>query len=225
MLNLGINVLFEGMNMQRLLLGLLVTIRIAFISIFISCILGVVFGVLRTTNIKIVQFIFKIYLELFRIIPILVWLFIFYYVLPSDFNINLNAEVVALIVFSLWGAAEMSDIVRGAVISLPKHQKETGKALGLNHIQLYAYILIPQAIKRTIPATINLMTRMIKTTVLLSMIGVIEVIKVGQQIIEVSNLKNPTASFWVYGCIFFLYFIICYPLSKLSQKLERKWAS
>ncbi|MGG3804230.1 amino acid ABC transporter permease [Metabacillus fastidiosus] len=225
MLSSGINVLFDGINMQRLLIGLAVTVRIAFISIAISCILGVAIGMMRTSKSKIIAFIFKIYLELFRIIPILVWLFIFYFILPTDFNINLNAEVVAILVFSLWGTAEMSDIVRGSIISLPRHQVESGKALGLSNLQLYRYILVPQAIKRTIPATINLATRMVKTTTLLVMIGVIEVIKVGQQIIENANLENPMASFWIYGFIFFLYFIICYPLSKVSQKLERKWAS
>ncbi|MGE7624239.1 amino acid ABC transporter permease [Viridibacillus sp. NPDC096237] len=225
MLNLGINVLFEGINIQRLLMGLLVTARVAVFSIIIGCTLGTIIGVIRTSKSKIIKMVFRIYLELFRIIPILVWLFVFYFVLPADFNINLDAEIVSIIVFSLWGAAEMSDIVRGALISLPKHQVESGKAIGLNTIQLYWYILIPQSLKRTLPSAINLATRMIKTTVLLVMIGVIEVVKVGQQIIEHANLKNPTASFWVYGFIFFLYFIMCYPLSKLSQRLERKWAS
>ncbi|MBK3496660.1 amino acid ABC transporter permease [Viridibacillus sp. YIM B01967] len=225
MLNSGINVLFEGINMQRLLMGLLVTARVAVFSIIIGCTLGTIIGVIRTSKSKIIKMVFRIYLELFRIIPILVWLFVFYFVLPADFNINLDAEIVSIIVFSLWGAAEMSDIVRGALISLPKHQVESGKAIGLNTIQLYWYILIPQSLKRTLPSAINLATRMIKTTALLVMIGVIEVVKVGQQIIEHANLKNPTASFWVYGFIFFLYFIMCYPLSKLSQRLERKWAS
>ena len=64
---------------------------------------------------------------------------------------------------------------------------------------------------------------MIKTTSLVVLIGVVEVVKIGQQIIETSILKAPTASFWVYGFIFFLYFIICYPLSKISKILEQKW--
>lgn len=118
----------------------------------------------------------------------------------------------------------MSDIVRGAIISLPKHQMESSKALGLSIIQMYGYVLIPQALKRSIPPTINLITRMVKTTALLTMIGVIEVIKVGQQIIEVNNRSYPIVSFWIYGFIFFLYFCICFPLSRFSRKLEKKWA-
>ncbi|MFC7687534.1 amino acid ABC transporter permease [Ureibacillus sp. GCM10028918] len=225
MLNSGISVLFEGINLQRLLLGLLVTLRVALIAVVISIALGIIIGVIRTSKNKLVQIPFRIYLELFRIIPILVWLFVIYYIVPANFDINLSSEVVALIVFSLWGTAEMSDIVRGAIISLPKHQVESSKALGLSPVQMYRYVLIPQATKRSIPPMINLITRMIKTTSLLTMIGVIEVIKVGQQIIEVNNLEYPSASFWIYGIIFFMYFCICFPLSRFSRKLEQKWAA
>ncbi len=90
-------------------------------------------------------------------------------------------------------------------------------------MDLYRYVLVPQAIRRMIPGTINLATRMIKTTSLVVLIGVIDVVKVGQQIIESSRFEFPTASFWVYGFIFILYFIICYPLSRISKKLETKW--
>ncbi|HWL11344.1 MAG TPA: amino acid ABC transporter permease, partial [Ureibacillus sp.] len=220
MLNSGISVLFDGINLQRLLLGLLVTLRVALVAVVISIVLGIIIGVIRTSKNKLVQIPFKIYLELFRIIPILVWLFAIYYIIPANFDINLSSEVVALIVFSLWGTAEMSDIVRGAIISLPRHQVESSKALGLNAFQMYRFVLIPQATKRSIPPMINLITRMIKTTALLTMIGVVEVIKVGQQIIEVNNMQYPTASFWIYGIIFFLYFCICFPLSRFSRKLE-----
>ncbi|MEL4023570.1 amino acid ABC transporter permease [Lysinibacillus endophyticus] len=225
MLNSGISVLFEGVNLERLLLGLLVTLRVALIAVVISIVMGILIGIIRTSKNKLVQIPFKLYLELFRIIPILVWLFVIYYVIPANFDLNLSAEVVALIVFSLWGTAEMSDIVRGAIISLPKHQTESSKALGLSVAQMYRYVLIPQATKRCIPPMINLITRMIKTTALLTMIGVVEVIKVGQQIIEVNNLEHPTISFWIYGFVFFLYFVICFPLSRFSRKLERKWAT
>jgi len=224
MLNSGISVLLEGNNLERLLNGLFVTLYVAFIAAIISIVLGFIIGIIRTSKNKLIQIPFRIYLELFRIIPILVWLFVIYYILPANFGLNLSSEVVALLVFSLWGIAEMSDIVRGAIISLPKHQMESSKALGLSTIQMYGYVLIPQALKRSIPPTINLITRMVKTTALLTMIGVIEVIKVGQQIIEVNNRSYPIVSFWIYGFIFFLYFCICFPLSRFSRKLEKKWA-
>lgn len=223
MQNSAISVIFQGRNFQRIFEGLITTSEIAFISIIIGSILGIFIGLSRTTKNSIVIFINKIYLELFRIIPTLVWLFIFYFEVTNVLNIDLSGEIVSIIVFTLWGAAEMGDIVRGALVSLPKHQIESGQAIGLNKLQLYRYILIPQAVRRMIPGTINLATRMVKTTSLVVLIGVIDVVKIGQQIIETSRFEFPTASFWVYGCIFFLYFMICYPLSKISKSLEAKW--
>lgn len=225
MLNSGIDVLFEGMNMQRLMGGLLITARIALLSIIAGSLLGLLLGLAQTTKSMVVRFLCRFYLELFRIIPILVWLFIVYFGIPSMLDIHVEGEAVAVVVFSLWGAAELGDIVRGALVSLPKHQLESGKALGLSFWGLYRYILIPQAVRRMLPGAINLSTRMVKTTSLVVMIGVIDVVKIGQQIIELSILKAPTASFWVYGFIFILYFIICYPLSRLSKQLEAKWQS
>ena len=223
MQSLGINVLFQGKNMQRLFEGLTVTARIAFISIIFGSLLGLVLGVIWTSKSKWIRSLCRLYLELFRIIPILVWLFIMYFGVTTALNIDLSGETVSVIVFTLWGAAEMGDIVRGSLESLSKHQVESGKAIGLSFWGLYRYILIPQAVRRMLPGAINLATRMVKTTSLVVLIGVIDVIKVGQQIIELSRIEVPTASFWVYGFVFILYFIICYPLSRLSRMLENKW--
>ena len=199
------------------------TVEIAFISIIIGSLLGIILGLSRTSKYRIILFLNRIYLESFRIIPTLVWLFIFYFGVTTALNINLSGEIVSIIVFTLWGAAEMGDIVRGALQSLPKHQIESGKSLGLNKFQIYRYVMIPQAVRRMLPGTINLATRMVKTTSLVVLIGVIDVVKIGQQIIESSRFEFPTASFWIYGFIFFLYFIICYPLSRISKSLEEKW--
>lgn len=225
MQDLGASIIFEGSNLTRLISGLWVTTRIALISIIISSILGMIFGIIMTSQNKIVKFVSRLYLEAIRIIPVLVWLFLFYFGLPKLLHIHLSGELVSILVFSLWGTAEMGDIVRGAISSLPKHQKDSGKAIGLTDEQVYFYIIIPQAVRRLVPTAINLVTRMIKTTSLVVLIGVIEVLKVGQQIIESSILKNPTASFWVYGFIFLLYFMICYPISLVSKTLEKRWQS
>ncbi len=224
-MNLGIHILFEGRNFLRLLLGLLVTLEISFISILISFILGLFVGFFATTKSKVFKLFFRVYLESIRIIPVLVWLFIFYFGVTKAFHIHLDAKIVTIIVFSLWGTAEMGDLVRGAVLSLPKHQWESAKALGLTKIQIYIYVIAPQIIKRLLPVSINLCTRMIKTTSIVVLIGVVEVLKVGQQIIEASILKEPTAAFWIYGFIFFMYFLICYPVSRLSKKLEKRWST
>jgi polar amino acid transport system permease protein len=219
----GIRVIFEGQNFARLIMGLAVSLRIALFSVLVSAIGGVIVGLLMTSDRRIIRWLCRLYLEIIRIVPILVWLFAFYFGATKVFHVHISAEIAADIVFSLWGIAEMGDLVRGAVTSMPKHQMESGLAVGLTRLQVYRYVIIPQAVRRLLPAAINLLTRMIKTTSLVVLIGVVEVLKIGQQIIEVSILKTPTASFWIYALIFFLYFIVCWPISLYSKKLERKW--
>lgn len=219
----GISVLFEGRNFIRLLEGLWVTLEISLISVFISVILGIGMGILMSLNSTIMKLVCRIYLESVRIIPQLVLLFLAYFGLSKSFGVNLSGEVAAVLVFSFWGIAEMGDLVRGALSSIPKHQYETGLAIGLKKRQLYQYVIIPQTIRRLLPQMINLVTRMIKTTSLIVLIGVVEVVKVGQQIIEASRLTVPSAALWIYGVIFLLYFIICYPISLLATKLEKRW--
>ena len=219
----GISVLFEGRNFIRLLEGLWVTLEISLISVFISVILGIGMGILMSLNSRIMKLVCRIYLESVRIIPQLVLLFLAYFGLSKSFGVNLSGEVAAVLVFSFWGIAEMGDLVRGALSSIPKHQYETGLAIGLKKRQLYQYVIIPQTIRRLLPQMINLVTRMIKTTSLIVLIGVVEVVKLGQQIIEASRLTVPSAALWIYGVIFLLYFIICYPISLLATKLEKRW--
>ncbi len=218
----AINVFFAGNNFSRILQGLWTSIWIAGASLIIGLILGTLLGILRTLPNKIIRFILRLYLEFFRIVPTIVLLFLFYYILPRTFHINWPASWMAVLAFSLWVAAEFSDIVRGALESVPLVQKESGLALGLSRVQLLRYVLLPQAVQLELPATINLATRVIKTTSLLMMISIMDVIAIGQQIIEANNQKYPTAVFWIYGLIFFLYFIIDYPLSKWSKQLAAK---
>lgn len=217
----GIELLFQGHNLARLLVGLRTTVVIALIALVLGLILGLGLGILRTLHNRVLNFILRLYLEFFRIVPTVVLLFLFYYILPRQFKINLPANEVAVLVFALWVAAEFSDIVRGALQSVPKHQSESGLALGLNSWQLFRYVLVPQAVRLMLPATINLATRVVKTTSLLMLISVIDVISVGQQIVEANNTEYPNGIFWIYGLIFLFYFGVNSPLSYLAKKLER----
>lgn len=220
---MGFEYLFQPSHLERLMFGLFETIKISFISIFFAAILGAIFGIVMTSNNLIVRSICRIYLELIRIIPILVWLFIFYFGFATWFNWQLSSFSVCIVVFVMWGTAEMGDLVRAAISSIDKHQRDTSYALGMTHWQTLYYIVLPQSLKRVTPGSINLFTRMVQTSSLAVLIGVVDVIKVGQQLIENSLLVVPNASLWVYGFIFILYFAICYPLSKLATYLEKIW--
>jgi len=223
MQNLGIDVLFKGTNMMRLLGGLWVSLRISLIAVLFSILLGVPLGILMSRKSRIIRAITRLYLEIVRIMPQMVLLFIVFFGTTRIFSWNLNAEVASVIVFTFWGCAEMSDLVRGALISIPKHQYESAKALGMNSLTVFVFIILPQTIRRLLPLSINLVTRMIKTTSLVMMIGVVEVLKVGQQIIEANRTSSPNAAFGVYGTVLLLYFIGCWPISMLSKYLEKKW--
>lgn len=223
MQDLGIRVLFMGNNFIRLLGGLWVTVKISLMAVLLSVFLGTFLGMLMTLKNPVTKCVTKIYLEFIRIMPQLVLLFLVYFGMTKSFGINLSGEVSAVIVFTLWGTAEMGDLVRGALISIPRHQYESGAAIGLTKIQIYRYIIIPQTLRRLVPLAINLTTRMIKTTSLIVLIGVVEVLKVAQQIIEANRYTVPDSALWIYGTIFFLYFIVCWPISLLAGRLEKKW--
>lgn len=224
MQSLGIDVLFKGTNFLRLLGGLWVAVRISLISVAISIVFGLVVGVLMTSKSPIIKTIFRVYLEIVRIMPQMVLLFVVYFGSTRIFGWNLEAEISAIIVFSFWGVAEMGDLVRGALISIPKIQYESAEALGMTRNQTYLHVILPQTILRLIPLSINLITRMIKTTSLVMMIGIVEVLKVAQQIIEANRRVSPNAAFGVFAVVFLLYFLICWPISKLASNLEKRWA-
>ncbi|MGE9942751.1 amino acid ABC transporter permease [Bariatricus sp. SGI.161] len=221
--DLGLEVLMKGQNFVRLLTGLGAALRISLIAVLISIPLGILLGVLMTWKHPVVKAILRIYLEIVRIMPQMVLLFLVFFGTTRAFGWDLSGENASIIVFSFWGTAEMSDLVRGALISIPVHQYESSEALGMSKAQTYWYIIIPQTLRRLIPLSINLITRMIKTTSLILMIGVVEVLKVAQQIIEANRMSSPNAAFGIYLVVFLLYFLACWPISMFARYLERRW--
>ena len=208
--DLGFDVLFKGTNFTRLLGGMWVTLKISLISVALSIVLGILLGVVMTFKNPVTKAICRVYLEIVRIMPQLVLLFIVYYGSARLIGLKFEPEFAAVIVFTFWGTAEMGDLVRGALQSIPKHQYESAYALGMNRSQTYFSIVIPQTIRRLVPLSINLVTRMIKTTPLIVMIEVVEATKVARQMFFV---------------IFVLYFAVCWPISLLASHLEKKWSN
>lgn len=220
--NLDNNLLFNVNNFLRLGEGLILTLKVAVVSVILSSILGIVFGIVMTSKNKLVKILSNLYLEAVRIIPLMVWLFIFYFGIPNIFNTHIDSVTVGYIVFTLWGTAEVGDLVRGAITSIPVIYYESAKSLSLSKMQMYRYIIIPISFRRVLPGIINLTTRMIKTTTLMTLIGAVDLVKVGNQIIERTVLTEPLASFWIYGLILIIYFLICFPISLGAKALEKK---
>lgn len=220
---MGFEVLFKGNNFIRLLGGLGLSLKISLLSVIISIVLGILVGLLMTAKNSFVKLLLRTYLETVRIMPQMVLLFLVYFGVARAMGVHLSAEVSAVIVFSFWGTAEMADLVRGALTGIPAIQYESSRALGLTMVQTYRYVILPQIVRRMIPLSINLITRMIKTTSLVMMIGIVEVLKVGQQIIEANRKASPNAAFGVFATVLLLYFLACWPISCLARYLEKKW--
>ena len=132
--DLGFDVLFKGTNFTRLLGGMWVTLKISALSI----VLGILLGVVMTFKNPVTKAICRVYLEIVRIMPQLVLLFIVYYGSARLIGLKFEPEFAAVIVFTFWGTAEMGDLVRGALQSVPKHQYESAYSLGLNRSQTYS---------------------------------------------------------------------------------------
>ncbi|MCQ2659687.1 amino acid ABC transporter permease [Helicobacter pylori] len=216
-------VLLELDNLKRLLEGFETTLLIALSSAMISIVVGMLLGSLMAFGSQIVVLACRVYLESIRIIPLLAWLFIVYFGLASWFDLHISAVLASIIVFSLWGGAEMMDLTRGVLTSVSKHQVESALALGMDSKRVIFNIIFPQSFLSLLPSSLNLFTRMIKTTALVSLIGAVDLLKVGQQIIELNLLRMPNASFVVYGVILMFYFSLCYSLSLYSSHLEKKF--
>ena len=196
------------------------TLAISLLAILFATLGGVAYGVLAQQGGRLVRGLLRLYLELFRVVPVLVWLYLFFFGLPIFFGLDIPAFWCAVLVLALWGASEVGEVVRGGLNSLARGQQEAGLALGLSTWQLYRHVLLPQALQRLTPPTINIYTRIIKTSSLAVLIGVVEVIKVGQQIIE-----RTYGSLLIYGLLFLFFFLVCYPLSLTSRRLEQQWGN
>lgn len=220
----GAEILLQAGVFPRLLQGLWVTVWIAGVSVILSLPVGLIVGWLMMLRNPFIKLMMRIYLDFVRIMPQLALLFIAFYGFSRAFDWNMDATGACVLVFVLWGGAELGDLVRGALESIPSTQHESAQVLGLNSWQTFSRVILPQALRRLLPAGVNLATRIVKTTSLAALLGVIEVIKVGQQIIDANRFAYPNATLWIYGVIFFMYFLVCWPLSIVARQLEKRWA-
>lgn len=220
---LGLDVLLNGSNAVRLLAGLGTSLTVAVASLALSVPLGLLLGVVMTSRIPAVRVVCRLYLETVRIVPQLVLLFVAFFGSTRVLRLDVSAEAASVAVFTFWGTAELGDLVRGALASVPAAQYDAARALGLRRGQVLGLVVVPLALRRLVPQAVNLATRMVKTTSLVMMIGVVEVMKVGQQIVEANRTTSPNAVFGVYGAVLLLYFLACWPLSVLAARLEKRW--
>lgn len=198
--------------------GLWMTTQIAFISLFTCTILGFVLGILRSGKNKIIKRLIGVYVSFVRGTPFVVQIFIVFFIFP-EWGIQLKAFSAALLAMGIMGSAFICEIVSGGISAISKGQWEAGTASGLTLIQQLRLVVIPQAMRVILPPLVGQYVLLIKDTSVVSVIGVMELTRVGW----VTVMRIPEG-LMVFSLVGALYFVISYPLILLSNYLERRMA-
>ena len=213
--------------------GFLITLQLSILSIITGTIVGFLVSLARTGTIKILSYVAKIYIEIFRGSPLLMQLFMFYFGLPylgrmliyinvdiANILVNLSQFATTMLVLTLYAGAYIAEIFRSGYQAIPKGQFEASQAIGLSYYRMIQKVILPQIVKISYPPLVGFYIGLIKDTSLASIIGYQELVKEGQSIINTTS--HP---FEVYIAVAIVYFIICYPLSQLVARAERRQAA
>jgi polar amino acid transport system permease protein len=209
-------------NLPFILQGIGLTLALALATLFFSTIIAFVLGTLATLRFRWLRIAVKVYVELFRDIPLIVNIFFVFFVAPL-FGLELSPFAAVTVGLSLWGSANGTEIVRAGFGSVPKHQWQSAAALGLKPYEVYLFVTGPQALRSILPPFVGLLTLLVQATSLGALVGVTEFFKVGQIIVERTTMMegwNP--AFTVYGAVLLIYFVICSTLTWFGRWLERR---
>lgn len=204
-------------NLWYLGLGALNTIGISAASILLSAVLGLIVALLQVFGGLIVRSLVEVYLYIVRGVPLLVLLFTMYYVLPYS-GYNIGAVEGGILVMGIYFAAFMSEVFRAAILSLPKAQWDAARSLGMRRGLMLRMVIFPQAFRVAAPPFVNTCMMLIKSTSLVSIIGLWELTSAGREVTE-----RTFAPFQMFGGVALIYFCICYSLSLIARRLEERF--
>jgi polar amino acid transport system permease protein len=208
--------------------GLVGTLRIAGIALVASTAIGITLGTLLTIRFPLTRALIRLYIEVWRGLPIIVTLFIVYFGAPA---ISLRWEtdpfLAGTITLTLWGSAQIAEATRGAVQSISRGQHEAAAALGFGWVGRHVSVILPQAARRLLPPLVSLLIGIILNTTLIGIIGGAEVLETAHRMVEIVNSPEPVGfgdrgEFPIYAGVMVLFFLICFPLTRLSAYLEKR---
>lgn len=230
-----------------LLQGLFTTFRLAFWAMIVASVIGVVMGVSRTSNNLFLRVISRLYVELIRNIPPVVFIFVFYFFISSQLTPLLGIDALVrdaspattqviellfspiglfsnllsgLICLAMFEGAYITEIVRAGIQSVEKGQWEAARALGLSRWSVFRDVILPQAVRRVLPPLAGQFITLIKDSAIVSLISIQELTFLA---IEVAATTTKVFETWI--TVGFLYFIICYSLALIFGRLEKRMAS
>lgn len=201
--------------------GLWTTLLLAVLSNVISLVLGTAIGTLLVFPNRVLRAVLRVYVEVWRGLPIIIILFFVFFVLPI-IHIEVDTFVAATVGLSLWGSANVAEVVRGAVQAVPNGQQEASAALGFPWRSRMRYVILPQAARRALPPLVGLVVNMVQQTSLAAIIGLLDLLEASQRSIERLTLSGgSTHAVPILGAVLVIFFVICFPLTLLSRRLER----
>lgn len=206
----------DGLSAGPLLQGLAVTLKISFISTFLTVIIALVSALLRLSDSFTGKMISYAYVETIRNTPLLIQIFFIYFVIAPIFG--LSAFSSAVISLSLFEGAYASEIIRAGIMSISKGQWDAAYSLGFGKFKAYRYIILPQALRRVLPPLTGQGVSLIKDSALVSTISIFDLTMRGQEIISETFL-----TFEIWFTIALIYFVLTASLSRFSFYLEKRF--
>ena len=201
-----------------LLVGAGVTIQITVLSTAIGFVIGLIVGVARISNLRVLRMLAEVYVEFFRGTPLLVQIFLFYFALPVITGQRIDPFIAAISACGINSGAYVAEIFRAGIQSVDDGQMEAGRSLGMTWLQTMRYIIVPQAFKRVIPPLGNEFIAMLKDSSLVSDIGFEELTRRGQLIIA-----KTYGSFEIWMSVAVIYLVMTLTISRFVAYLERRY--
>ena len=208
--------------------GLVNTLKIAAIALVGSTLVGITLGTLLTIKFLPLRAVIRLYIEIWRGLPILVTIFIMFFALPAvSLSLRFDALTAGAIALILWGSAQVAETTRGAVQSIPREQHEAASALGFGWVGRHAFVIMPQALRRLLPPLVGLLVNIIQNTTIVQVIGAAELLEAAKRQVERLTAPPPAGvgeihSFEIYGAVMVIFFCISFPLTRLSAYLEKR---
>jgi len=205
--------------LTNLLLATRWTIVLSAIAFFGGGVVGFFVMLMRISPNPVIKGVSTLYIEFFEATPLLMQLFLVFFGISVVIGLNVSAWVAATIALTTYSSAFLADIWRGSVEAIPRGQWEASRALGLSYFKQLSNIILPQAVRMSIPPTVGFAVQVIKGTSLASIIGFIELTR------SASSISNVTFEpLLVYSLAAIIYFCLCFPLSLWSRRLENRFS-
>lgn len=205
----------QGFQAGPLLEGLKITLAISAISLFFSLLIGIATALCRLSHAPVARLLARLYLETARNTPLLIQIFFIYFVLGP--LLGLDRFPSAILALSLFEGAYVSEILRSGILSVDSGQKEAGYSLGLSSYRVYRHIILPQAVRNTLPPLTNQAISLIKDSALVSTIAIYDLTMQAQRIIAETFL-----TFEIWFTIALMYLVITASLSYVVSILEKR---